>query len=85
MTLGAPTGVDVDSLKAENEQLRAKVADLQLQVDSLANKEKGWSISASPEGSEKAGAARHSEHESKRGHRLVKFRRGPFVAWDVRG
>jgi len=38
MTLGAPTGVDVDSLKAENEQLRAKVADLQLQVDSLANK-----------------------------------------------
>jgi outer membrane murein-binding lipoprotein Lpp len=38
MTLGAPTGVDVDSLKAENEQLRAKVADLQAQLDSLASK-----------------------------------------------
>jgi len=38
MTLGAPTGVDVDSLKAENEQLRAKVAELQAQVDAIANK-----------------------------------------------
>eukprot|EP00967_Tisochrysis_lutea_P015912 scaffold17914_cov31-Tisochrysis_lutea.AAC.6 len=37
MTLGAPTGVDVDALKAENEQLRAKVAELQAQVESLAS------------------------------------------------
>lgn len=29
MTLGAPSGVDVDALKAENEQLKAKCDELE--------------------------------------------------------
>ena len=29
MTLGAPSGVDVEALKAENEQLKAKCEDLE--------------------------------------------------------
>ena len=32
MTLGAPTGVDTDAMKAENEQLRAKCDQLSLQL-----------------------------------------------------
>merc|ERR1712146_612838 len=32
MTLGAPSGVDVDALKAENEQLKAKVGELEAQL-----------------------------------------------------
>ena len=33
MTLGAPTGVDVEALKAENEQLRSKCSDLEAKVE----------------------------------------------------
>ena len=33
MTLGAPTGVDVDQLKAENEQLRKKCDELTLKLE----------------------------------------------------
>lgn len=32
MTLGAPSGVDVDALKAENEQLKQKVDDLEAKL-----------------------------------------------------
>jgi len=38
MTLGAPTGVDVEALKAENEQLRTKVSDLEAKVEELTKK-----------------------------------------------
>ncbi len=38
MTLGAPTGVDVDALKAENEQLRAKCDQLSLQLSEATAK-----------------------------------------------
>merc|ERR1712203_444792 len=37
LTLGAPTGVDVDALKAENETLRAKAAELEAKLEE-ANK-----------------------------------------------
>lgn len=33
--LGAPVGVDVDALRAENERLKAMVASLQEKVDAL--------------------------------------------------
>ena len=33
MTLGAPTGVDVEALKAENEQLSKKVDELTLKLE----------------------------------------------------
>lgn len=32
MTLGAPSGVDVDALKAENEQLKQRVDELELKL-----------------------------------------------------
>merc|ERR1711998_477908 len=32
MTLGAPSGVDVDALKAENEQLKSKCDDLETKL-----------------------------------------------------
>mmetsp|Transcript_39654 Transcript_39654/g.128325 ORF Transcript_39654/g.128325 Transcript_39654/m.128325 type:complete len:104 (+) Transcript_39654:57-368(+) len=38
MTLGAPTGVDVDQLKAENETLRAEAARLREKVGALEEK-----------------------------------------------
>merc|ERR1712230_202958 len=38
MTLGAPTGVDVEALKAENEQLRSKCSDLEAKVEELTKK-----------------------------------------------
>ena len=41
MTLGAPSGVDVDALKAENEQLRARVDELQLKLDDANKKLEG--------------------------------------------
>ena len=37
VTLGAPTGVDVEALKAENDNLRAKLTDLESKLDE-ANK-----------------------------------------------
>jgi len=37
MTLGAPTGVDVEALKAENEQLRLKCDEMALKLEE-ANK-----------------------------------------------
>ena len=46
MTLGAPSGVDVDALKAENEQLRSKCDDLELK---LAEAEKKLAEAAPPE------------------------------------
>ena len=38
MTLGAPTGVDVDQLKAENEQLRKKSDELTLKLEEVQAK-----------------------------------------------
>ena len=38
MTLGAPTGVDVDQLKAENEQLRKKCDELTLKLEEVQEK-----------------------------------------------
>ena len=38
MTLGAPTGVDTDALKAENEQLHAKCDALALQLSEATAK-----------------------------------------------
>jgi len=38
MTLGAPTGVDVDQLKAENEQLRKKSDELALKLEEVQAK-----------------------------------------------
>ena len=38
MTLGAPSGVDVDALKAENEQLKQKVDDLELKLKAANEK-----------------------------------------------
>ena len=38
MTLGAPTGVDVDQLKAENEQLRKKCDELTLKLEDVQAK-----------------------------------------------
>lgn len=38
MTLGAPSGVDVDALKAENEQLKAKCDELQMKLDEANSK-----------------------------------------------
>ena len=43
MTLGAPTGVDVEALKAENEQLRSKCSDLEAKVEELTKKARGLS------------------------------------------
>ena len=37
MTLGAPTGVDVEALKAENEQMRIKCDEMALKLEE-ANK-----------------------------------------------
>jgi len=37
MTLGAPTGVDVEALKADNEQLKLKCDEMQAKLDE-ANK-----------------------------------------------
>ena len=38
MTLGAPTGVDVDQLKAENEQLRKQCGELTLRLEDVQAK-----------------------------------------------
>ena len=38
MTLGAPTGVDVEALKAENEQLSKKVDELTLKLEETTTK-----------------------------------------------
>ena len=38
MTLGAPTGVDVDQLKAENEQLRKQCDELTLRLEGVQAK-----------------------------------------------
>ena len=38
MTLGAPTGVDVEALKAENDQLRKKCDDLSLDLATATKK-----------------------------------------------
>merc|ERR1712100_673221 len=38
MTLGAPTGVDFEALKAENEQLRSKCTALEAKVEELTAK-----------------------------------------------
>merc|ERR1711966_370531 len=38
MTLGAPTGVDVEALKAENEQLRKKCDEMSLKIKELEAK-----------------------------------------------
>ena len=38
MTLGAPTGVDVDQLKAENEQLRKKCDEFTLKLEDVQAK-----------------------------------------------
>ena len=38
MTLGAPTGVDVEALKAENEQLRKKCDGLSLDLANATKK-----------------------------------------------
>merc|ERR1712195_171222 len=38
MTLGAPTGVDVDQLKAENEQLRKQCGELTLGLENVQAK-----------------------------------------------
>mmetsp|Transcript_35902 Transcript_35902/g.78920 ORF Transcript_35902/g.78920 Transcript_35902/m.78920 type:complete len:106 (-) Transcript_35902:342-659(-) len=38
LTLGAPTGVDVEQLKAENEQLRTKCTDLEAKLDEVNKK-----------------------------------------------
>ena len=45
MTLGAPSGVDVDALKAENEQLRQKCDEMELK---LAEAEKKLAEMAEP-------------------------------------
>merc|ERR1719487_2811470 len=46
MTLGAPSGVDVDALKAENEQLRQKCDEMELKLAEAEKKLEG----AAPEG-----------------------------------
>ena len=38
MTLGAPTGVDVEALKAENEQLRKKADELAVKLEEAQSK-----------------------------------------------
>ena len=38
MTLGAPTGVDVDQLKAENEQLRKQCDEFTLKLEDMQAK-----------------------------------------------
>ena len=38
MTLGAPTGVDVDQLKAENEQLRKQCDEMTLKLEDVQAK-----------------------------------------------
>ena len=38
LTLGAPTGTDVDALKAENEALRVKAEELEKQLADLKSK-----------------------------------------------
>ena len=38
MTLGAPTGVDVDQLKAENEQLRKQCDEFTLRLEGVQAK-----------------------------------------------
>lgn len=38
MTLGAPTGVDVEALKAENEQLRLKCDEMTLKLEEATKK-----------------------------------------------
>lgn len=41
MTLGAPTGTDVDALKAENEALKVKTAELEAQLAEVQKKLEG--------------------------------------------